>query len=311
MLADPLNSLSGRRLLVTGASGFIGSRLCRRAVELGAVVHGLSRRPPADGDVRWERGDLTDDTVADEVIRRIQPELVLHLASEVHGRRDLDLVVPTLRMNLLAAVNVMLACAKVGCSRLVLAGSMEEPDAGDPDAIPQSPYAVAKWAAFAYARHLHALHSLPVVHLRVFMVYGPGQVDLNKLVPYVTVSLLRGEQPKLTSGEREVDWVYVDDVVDAFLRAAVAPGLEGLSLDIGTGELVTTRELVTRLHRIVGTEVEPVFGAIPDRPLERVRMAQPAAAAEAMGWHPEMPLDEGLARTVSFYREQVAGRGGR
>jgi UDP-glucose 4-epimerase len=291
MLADPLNSLSGRRLLVTGASGFIGSRLCRRAVELGAVVHGLSRRPPADGDVRWERGDLTDDTVADEVIRRIQPELVLHLASEVHGRRDLDLVVPTLRMNLLAAVNVMLACAKVGCSRLVLAGSMEEPDAGDPDAIPQSPYAVAKWAAFAYAR--------------------PGQVDLNKLVPYVTVSLLRGEQPKLTSGEREVDWVYVDDVVDAFLRAAVAPGLEGLSLDIGTGELVTTRELVTRLHRIVGTEVEPVFGAIPDRPLERVRMAQPAAAAEAMGWHPEMPLDEGLARTVSFYREQVAGRGGR
>ena len=72
---------------------------------------------------------------------------------------------------------------------------------GDPDAVAQSPYAVAKWGALAYARHLHALHDLPVVHLRVFMVYGPGQLDFRKLVPYVTVSLLRGEAPKLTSGD--------------------------------------------------------------------------------------------------------------
>ena len=72
-----------------------------------------------------------------------------------------------------------------------------------------------------------ALHELPVVHLRVFMVYGPGQLDLRKLVPYVTVSLLRGEAPRLTSGARAVDWIYVDDVVDAFLRAAVAPGAGG------------------------------------------------------------------------------------
>ena len=88
-----------------------------------------------------------------------------------------------LRANLLAAVNVMLACAEVGCSRVVLAGSMEEPDVDDPDPVAQSPYAVAKWGALAYARHLHALHELPVVHLRVFMVYGPGQLDLRKLGP--------------------------------------------------------------------------------------------------------------------------------
>ena len=136
------------------------------------------------------------------------------------------------------------------------------------------------------------------------MVYGPGQLDLRKLVPYVTVSLLRGEAPRLTSGERAVDWIYVDDVVDAFLRTAVAPGLEGGSLDVGSGELVTARDVVVRIRDLVGGDVEPAFGAIPDRPLERVRAADPASSAP-IGWVARTPLDEGLARTVAFYRANL------
>lgn len=269
-------------------------------------MHALSRRPrDGTGDVRWEHGDLTDESVARDLVRRVEPDVVLHLASEVGGGRDLGLVLPMLRANLLATVNVMVACAEAGCSRVVVAGSMEEPDMGDPDAVAQSPYAVAKWGALAYARHLHALHGLPVVHLRVFMVYGPGQRDLRKLVPYATVSLLRGNAPQLTSGAREVDWVYVDDVVDAFMRAAVAPGVDGQSLDIGSGELVTARALVVRLRELVGGDVEPAFGAIADRRLERVRAADPAPAAAAMGWHPRTPLEEGLRRTVDFYRSEL------
>jgi nucleoside-diphosphate-sugar epimerase len=255
--------------------------------------------------VRWELGDLADDAVARDLVQRLRPDIVIHLASEVSGGRDLHLVLPMLRANLLAAVNVMLACAGTGGPRLVLAGSMEEPDVGDPDAVAQSPYAVAKWGALAYARHFHALHGLPVVHLRVFMVYGPGQLDLRKLVPYVTVSLLRGEAPKLTSGERAVDWIYVDDVVDAFLRAAVSPGADGRSLDIGSGELVTARSLVVRLRELVGGDIQPEFGAVPDRALERVRAADPAPAAEAMGWRPRTPLEDGLASTVAFYRSNL------
>jgi UDP-glucose 4-epimerase len=303
MHADPITQLSGTRLLVTGASGFIGTRLCRRATAEGAVVHGVSRRERDDtADVRWETGDLADPRAAADLIERAKPDAVIHLASEVTGARDADLVVPMLHANLLAAVNVMLGAARAGCSRVVLAGSMEEPDAADPDPVPQSPYAAAKWAAQGYARHLHALHGVPVTHLRVFMVYGPEQHDLRKLVPYVTTSLLRGDPPQLTSGARAVDWVYVDDVVDAFLRAAVTPGLDGRSFDIGSGELVTTRDLALRLHEIIGGAAEPEFGAIEDRPLERVRAADPRPAGEAMGWRPATALSEGLERTVSFYR---------
>jgi UDP-glucose 4-epimerase len=301
--AAPIHSLSGRRLLVTGASGFIGTRLCRRAAEQGAIVHAVSRRAREEaGDVRWEQGDLTDEAVAHDLVNRVRPDIVLHLAGEASGGRGRELVLPMLRANLLAAVNVLLACAEAGCSRVVLAGSLEEPDAGDPDAVAQSPYAAAKWGALTYARHLHAVHELPVVHLRVFMVYGPEQLGLHKLVPYVIVSLLRGEAPQLTAATRAVDWVFVDDVVDAFLLSAVAPRVDGRSLDIGSGKLVTVRDVVMRLRELVGNDVEPAFGAIPDRRLERLRVADPTTAAEALGWRPETPLNDGLARTVEFYR---------
>jgi nucleoside-diphosphate-sugar epimerase len=179
---------------------------------------------------------------------------------------------------------------------------MEEPEAG---VAASSPYAAAKSAAAGYIRHFHALYDVPVVHLRIHMVYGPGHQDRSKLVPYVITEMLEGRSPRLGSGGRPVDWIYVDDVVDAFLRAAVATGSEGRSLDVGSGGLVSARALVVRLHELVGGDVEPAFGAIADRPLERVRAADPAAAAEAIGWRPRTPLEEGLTRTVAFYRSNL------
>jgi nucleoside-diphosphate-sugar epimerase len=300
-----VKALVGSRVVVTGASGFIGARVRERAAELGAVVHAVSRRPPEDASpaARWEEADLTSEAAVRALVGRLQPDVVLHLASEVSGSRAAELVAPMLHANLVAAVNVMLACHEAGC-RVVLAGSMEEPDLGDPAAVPQSPYAAAKWAALAYARMFRALYELQVVHLRVFMVYGPGQRDLRKLVPYVTTSLLRGEEPELTHGAREVDWVYVDDVAEAFVAAAFAPGAAGASFDIGSGELVSVRSLAMRLSRLVGGDVEPRFGALPPRELERVRVADPTSAAAVLDWRPCTSLDDGLARTVAFYRDR-------
>ena len=83
------------------------------------------------------------------------------------------------------------------------------------------------------------------------------------------------------------------------------PAWRAASLDIGSGELVTARDLVLRLRELVGGDVEPAFGAIPDRALERVRAADPSVAAEAMGWRPRTPLDDGLPRTVAYYRSRL------
>jgi nucleoside-diphosphate-sugar epimerase len=222
-------------------------------------------------------------------------------------------VLPTFQANLASTVNLLVAVRDAGCRRLVLAGSMEEPE---PDAgslpVPASPYAAAKGAASAYARMFHALYGLPVVTARLFMVYGPGQRDLGKLVPHVATSLLRGERPRLSSGRRPVDWIYVDDVVDGLAALATAPGIEGERLDLGSGELVTVREVAERLAAIVradGAAAELGVGELPDRPLETVRRADVERTRELTGWRPKVSLDEGLRRTYEGYRlERVAGR---
>jgi nucleoside-diphosphate-sugar epimerase len=211
-----------------------------------------------------------------------------------------------MRDNLVTSVNLLTAAAESGGPRVVLAGSMEEPDRDDP--APSSPYAAAKAATSGYARLFDSLYGLPVVNLRVFMVYGPGQRDGTKLVPYVINSLLRGEAPELSSGRREVDWIYVDDVVAAFLAAADAEKAPGTTLDVGSGELVSIRSLVEQIVPLVGGDARPAFGALPDRPGERPRRADVAQSRETIGWEPSTPLAVGLVRTVEWFRTR--GRNG-
>jgi len=294
----------GVRALVTGATGFIGSRLVRRLTGLGAVVHAVSRhvREHVDAGETWHVADLCDADRVSSVVEAAQPEVVFHLASEVTGAREVRLVRPTLASNLDSAVNVLTAVASAApAGRVVLAGSVEEPRPEDGAAVACSPYAVAKWAVSGYARMFHELWDVPVTTLRIGMVYGPGQGDLRKLIPYVTTALLRGESPELTSGTRLVDWVYVDDVVDAFLAAAQSDQAPGREFDIASGTQLSIRDTIELLAKIIGAHQMPRYGAVADRPLDRPQVADIGPAGELLGWHPRTSLETGLRRTADWY----------
>jgi nucleoside-diphosphate-sugar epimerase len=172
------------------------------------------------------------------------------------------------------------------------------------DAVPSSPYAIAKWAGTAYARMFNKLYRTPVVILRPFMTYGPGQ-HREKIIPHVIESLSLGRSPQLSSGQWKSDWVYVDDVIDGFVLAAARPSIEGCTFDLGSGTLASTREVVQRLIALIRPQVEPSFGALRDRPEEQVRAADIASAREILGWEPNTSLDEGLARTVRWYQDRL------
>ena len=293
-------------MLVTGASGFIGSHVCRRLREEGADIHGVSRAVRTSPGVRWWQVDLTDADGVARLVTRIRPDTIYHLAGYPSGSRSLDAVLPSLKDNLVAAVNVLTAAARSECGLVLLAGSLEEPEpvAGEP--VPTSPYAAAKHAAGSFGRMFVALNDLPVINLRVFMVYGPGQADETKLVPYVITSLLRGEPPKLSSGRRPVDWVYVKDVADAFLTASLRPDLAGETIDVGSGRLVTVRSIVELIADTMGTAVAPEFGALPDRPLETVRAADVEQTRDRLGWQLRTSLAEGLFATVAWFKAELA-----
>jgi nucleoside-diphosphate-sugar epimerase len=196
------------RILITGGSGFIGHHLCRRLCDEGCEVHATSRvehRITQSGPIWWQ-ADTADLSTTRQLFASVKPDIVYHLAGSVGANPSIDLVLPTYQSLLTSTINVLISATEVGCNRIILCGSFTEPLRGG-DPTPWSPYAAAKWAAAGYGRMFHNLFEAPVVILQPFMVYGPVQAP-TKLIPAVTLSLLRGEAPKLSSGRRRADWVY-------------------------------------------------------------------------------------------------------
>jgi nucleoside-diphosphate-sugar epimerase len=297
---------TGQKVLVTGASGFIGSRLSLCLYNSGYEVHAISRIQRANdtSHLRWWQGNLEDLATVRYLLVTIKPEVIFHLSGQVTAAPNLELVLPTFHSLLVSTINLLTAATEIGCHRIVLLDSLMEPGSSHANAASGSPYAAAKWASSVYGRMFHTLYRTPVVITRPFMTYGPGQ-DMRKLIPYVTLSLLRGEVPKLSSGRWQVDWIYVDDVVDGLLRAAQASNVEGCTIDLGSGMLVPIQTIVQQLIMLAGARVEPLFGALPDRPLEQVRVADTVYAWAKLGWRAVTSLEKGLEHTVEWYRKQL------
>jgi UDP-glucose 4-epimerase len=296
------------RCLVTGASGFLGLALCRRLAALGAEVHALSRTQPAlETAAQWHVCDVADLERVRLIVTRVRPHTIYHLAGLVTGSRGVELVLPTFASNLAGTLHVLLAALEAGAARVICLGSLQEPD----DAIrgaPCSPYAAAKFSAGAYARMFNEIFALPVSIARPFMVYGPGQLDLTKLVPYVITRILGGKVAELSSGRQEFDWVYVDDTVEALLAIAARPELKGATINIGTGALTSVRHVALGLARRLGADGALRLGVLPDRTLEQTRQGDVDATARLTGWKPRVGLEDGLDRTVAWYQNWFATR---
>jgi nucleoside-diphosphate-sugar epimerase len=300
-----LKPLADTRALVTGAAGFLGSHLCERLRASGADVHAVSRsEPPAEAreGLRWWRSAFDDEAEVERILGAVRPEVVFHLGGHVTASPEVAHVMPTFASLLASSVHVLVHAAERG-ARIVLAGSSTEPVG---DGVPGSPYGAAKWCATAYARMFHALYATPVVITRPFVTYGPRQKD-DKVIPYAITSLLGGRAPQLSSGGFVADWVYVDDVIDGFLKAATVPEAVGQEVDLGTGRLASVRDVVELIVEIANPPVKPRFGALPDRPKEIVRAAEVERTWAVLGWRATTSLRAGLERTIAWHRQRAGG----
>lgn len=306
--AEFADAFAGRSVLVTGATGFTGQALCRALVVLGARVHGLARSAEQSphGVIPWSV-DLRDAAKVEAACGEIAPEYVFHLAAQVTARQELNLVRAMCEHNLLGTINLLLAVVQGDCRRIVTVGTPEESADDVRRATVASPYAAAKTAATIYTRMFHRLYHLPVVTVRPFLTYGPRQEE-NKLIPYTILKLLRGESPQLTSGKRLCDFVYVIDVVRGMLRAALTPGVEGQTFDLGTGHPMSIRTAVEYICKITSSAAPVHFGAIPDRLGEPALIADAGATRQSLGWEPRWTLLVGLMETVAWYAEKIGRR---
>ena len=302
---DHATSWPDLKVLITGASGFLGSHLLQCLSDLGAEVHATSRMPRAvvPGGPCWWHSSLTSMEDVREIFSKVKPDIVYHMAGYVGASPSRDLVLPTFRSLLASTINVLISASEIGCRRVILSGSLTEPRASESNATPSSPYAAAKWAASGYGRMFHALYGLPTVVVTPFMTYGPGQ-DSQKLIPSVILSLLRNEDPRLSSGQWEADWIFVHDVIEGFLTAAIVPGIEGVTVDLGTGMKRSIREVVELIATLMDSPSKLKFGAVGDRPMEPIRVANNMETQRRLGWKAKTSLQAGLVQTIKWYTHQ-------
>ena len=294
-----------KKVLTTGAAGFLGRALATRLLAAGAEVHGTSRSTRGSDDlpIHWHKGSFEDFDTAQQIIRQVEPDIIYHLSGMVTGNNGVDNVIPTFHSLVTSTVNLLTAATKVGCQRIIIVGSSNEPV----DQSPNSPYAAAKWASTMYSRLFQQVYNLPIVIARTFVAYGPGQAP-DKLIPYVMSQLMRGERPKLSSGSWKTDWIYIDDVVEGLIRCATTSGIEGCTIDIGSGQYASVRQIVDKVVTLLEPAVMPQFGALPDRHSEHTPVANKDYAWEKLQWRAEISLDEGLRRTVEHATREFSVR---
>jgi UDP-glucose 4-epimerase len=296
-----MENLQGLTVLIIGANGFLGRHLLARLRWQHCNIHAVSRSGAPDGTaVRWWQGNAKDIGWIRALTHRLKPDVIYQLASASVGGQDPALVLPTFEDDLQTSVNALIVAHECKVRRIILTRSMDEPVPLATKA-PASPYAAAKAASGLYGQMFYELYGVPVVMLRPFMTYGPGQKGY-KVVPYTILSMLKGESPKLSSGNRGVDWVYVDDVISAFIAAAIRPEAVGQEIDLGTGNLISVRAVIEEIQRLIPEAPEPTFGACPDRANEQVRAADIKTAEGSLGWRPSTSLRDGLSQTIEWYR---------
>jgi nucleoside-diphosphate-sugar epimerase len=195
---------------------------------------------------------------------------------------------------------MLVALEKHGCTRMILAGSLEEPLFNSHSIVPGSPYAASKFAASNYCLMFHLLYEFPVAIARIQMGYGPGMRDMKKLLPYVIMTAKKGETPKLSSGNRELDWIFVDDIVSGLIHMILAEGIEGETIDLGTGMTTSVKEVAELTVSLIDPSITPEFGALEDRPLEQESKTDIGKTLEKIGWKASIGLKEGLSKMIDY-----------
>ena len=318
------NTLKDLPVLVTGAGGFIGSRLtealCARGARVRAFVRynsradiGLLKLLPAGvlRSVEVIMGDLQDEDALEKAASGTA--LVFHLGALISIPYSYQHPVEVVRANILGTLAVLQACRKAGCRLIhtstseVYGSALRVPIDEQHPLQGQSPYSASKIGADKLVESYYRAFGVPAVTIRPFNTYGPGQ-SARAVIPTIITQALQAEEIHLGNLDALRDFTYLDDTVAAFIKAAETPGIDGETFNLGSGHEVSIRELSDEIVALTGSRARVVVDEERLRPekSEVVRLlADNSKARRVLGWAPQVELREGLTRTIAWVRAHM------
>ena len=308
-----------RTVLVTGAGGFIGSRLCERLVEEGASVRAFVRytsraevgllkqlSPEILANIEIIRGDLRDSNAVEQAARNV--DTVFHLGALISIPYSYVHPVETVQTNVIGTMNVLEVCRKVGAKLVhtstseVYGTALRVPIDEDHPLQGQSPYSASKIGADKLVESYYRSFNVPAITVRPFNTYGPGQSN-RAVIPTIITQALTGEVVRLGNLDAIRDFTYLDDTVEGFLLAGQAGLWDGETYNLGTGTEISIGVIADLIFKIMGKrpEIQVEQSRLRPEKSEVLRLiSDNRKAKESLGWQPHVGMEEGLRRTIAW-----------
>jgi dTDP-glucose 4,6-dehydratase len=316
---------NGKKVLVTGAGGFIGSHLVERLVNEGAAVRafvhynsrndvGLLAFVPKEivKSVQLTAGDLRDSDAVHKAVEGCH--VVFHLGALISIPYSYRHPLEVAETNILGTTNLLLACERLKVARIIHTSTSEVygtalsvPIGEDHPLQGQSPYSASKIGADKIAESFHCAYNLPVVTVRPFNTYGPRQ-SARAVIPTIITQALSQSDIKLGNLETTRDFTYVADTVEGFVKAAEVSDVEGKTINLGTGTEIAIGALAEKILRLSGSSARPELDPARMRPADSEvfrLMSDNSLARTALGWAPQIDLETGLSETIAWIKEHL------
>lgn len=297
-------SLRRSKILVTGFPGFISLHLIRKIQkekgrvfaikEPSSILSPLARQLVKNG-LKVFDADIGNFKSVQRIIAKVRPTIIFHLAAYTNAERNADVFDQCLKTNIQGTLNLLLALEEIPYKSFINISSVE---AYGIASQPVSPYGISKLAAENICNFFHKIYHRPTVNLRLPMVYGEYQ-PVHKIIPSLVLPLLKQRTIKMTSGEQTRDFIYVEDAVEAFIKAVENKRAFGETIGIGSGREISIKKLALKILEYTGSSSKIRFGALPTKQGEIMRArVSVRKAGKILGWKPKTSLKTGLKKVI-------------
>ena len=298
-------SIKSKRILVTGSNGFIGFHLVKRLEEEGAEVYCISKSESKKKSIRNYKLDIRNYNELNKVIKKINPNIILHLASLIDNSRDENIIKETFEVNTLGTLNLLKATKDIDYDLFIYTNTFEL--YGDENKPPfneemktkgMSPYSTSKICGENYCELFLKIYNKPIVIFRLPIVYGPEKKG-KMFIPDLMNSIKEEKEFSMTKGKQTRDFIYIKDVIDAFIMACNKNGIRG-TFNIGYGKETSMRTIVKLMKKYVKLNVN--F----NKPYRKQEIwsyySDISKIKKELGWEPKTSLKEGLRKTLEWWK---------